>query len=388
MKVGIDASNLRVGGGITHLVEILQEAKPLQYGINQVIVWGGAETLEQLPTRRWLKLVHEPMLDKSLPFRLYWQTVVLEKKACRSCDLLFVPGGNYAGKFRPYVTMFRNLLPFDEAEISRAGFSAHALKMHVLRAGQSATFRKAEGVIFLSEHTRSVIANRVGKLPGKSTVIPHGLSDRFRMSPRRQEDVREYSTQRPIRILYVSRIEFYKHPWHVAEAVADLRKEGLPVALDIAGSAHPPALTRLFAALRKFDPKAEYLRYRGAIPFTELHRLYREADLSVFASTCETMPNILLENMGAGLPIVCSNRRPMPEILRGGGTYFNPESPAQLRDELRRMIHDPELRASCAAEAYRLAEKFSWRACAEETFSFLARVGKARKSRMHPAMAS
>ena len=57
----------------------------------------------------------------------------------------------------------------------------------------------------------------------------------------------------------------------------------------------------------------------------DLHQKYLDADLGLFASSCENMPNILLETMGAGLPIACSNRQPMPEILKNGGEYFDPE---------------------------------------------------------------
>ena len=36
----------------------------------------------------------------------------------------------------------------------------------------------------------------------------------------------------------------------------------------------------------------------------------------IFASTCENMPNILIEGMSSGLPILCSNYLPMPEFLK------------------------------------------------------------------------
>src|SRR5437667_650331 len=117
MRLGIDASNLRVGGGLTHLIELLRSARPAAHGIDLVTVWGGQRTVAQLPADRpWLRIEHEPMLDRGLPVRLGWQRLRLPRLARASCDLLFVPGGAYAGTFEPFVTMSRNLLPFEPAE--------------------------------------------------------------------------------------------------------------------------------------------------------------------------------------------------------------------------------------------------------------------------------
>ena len=37
--IGIDASNLRRGGGITHLVELISATKPELYNIAKVVAW-------------------------------------------------------------------------------------------------------------------------------------------------------------------------------------------------------------------------------------------------------------------------------------------------------------------------------------------------------------
>ena len=64
MRIGIDASNLRAGGGVTHLVELLRAADPPAHGFEQAIVWGGAATLSKIEDRDWLCKVHDPLLDR------------------------------------------------------------------------------------------------------------------------------------------------------------------------------------------------------------------------------------------------------------------------------------------------------------------------------------
>ena len=116
--------------------------------------------------------------------------------------------------------------------------------------------------------------------------------------------------------------------------------------------------------------------YHGAIPYKEVHEIYQKADLGLFASSCENMPNILIENMAAGLPIACSNRGPMPEVLQEAGLYFNPESYSEIADILQQMIASPELRMNLATASYSLVKKYNWKRCAEETFQFLIKVAK------------
>ncbi len=86
------------------------------------------------------------------------------------------------------------------------------------------------------------------------------------------------------------------------------------------------------------------------------------------------MPNILLEGMAAGLPIACSNRGPMPEMLGDGGVYFDPESTPEMIHALRQLIASPELRTRLAQTSFERSHAYSWSQCARETFSFLAEM--------------
>src|SRR5262249_3464597 len=91
-----------------------------------------------------------------------------------------------------------------------------------------------------------------------------------------------------------------------------------------------------------------------------------------FASSCENMPNILLEAMSAGLPIACSKLGPMPEVLGDAGEYFDPENPAEIAVAIEKLVRSPDLRERNAALAVGRSQQLSWERCARETFSFLA----------------
>jgi len=380
LTIGIDATNLRGGGGVTHLVELLRAAQSTLHGIERVVVWGGTPTLKLLDYRPWLDKRTPPALDKGLLQRTLWQRYSLSQAARDAgCDVLFVPGGSYAGNFHPVVTMSRNLLPFEMSELLRYGWSLLTLKLLLLRLIQSRSFRKADGVIFLTEYARDVVLRVTGKLRGQTCIVPHGLNPRFNKVPKLQRDIAGYGDAQPYRVLYVSIIDQYKHQWHVVEAVAALRKQGFPIVLDLVGPAYPPALKRLNQTIDRLDFERRWVHYHGAIPFNELHLRYAEADLGLFASSCENMPNILLETMASSLPIACSSRGPMPGVLGQTGVFFNPEQPENIARALRELMVSPQTRTELARASYERVQEYSWLRCADETFKFLVGVIQQRE---------
>jgi glycosyltransferase involved in cell wall biosynthesis len=382
VRLAVDASNIRVGGGVTHLVELLRKADPATREFERILVWACNATLAQIEDRPWLEKRNNPALEAHLLKRLAWQRWTLPKLLRESkADLLLVPGGSIVARFRPVVTMSRNMLPFEWRELRRFGFSLTTLKLALLRWTQSVSFKRADGTIFLTRYAFDTVTKITGPLAGATSIIPHGVDTRFRMDPRRQRTAGELTMTDPLRIVYVSTVDEFKHQWHVAEAIGRLRKEGIPVRLDLYGSARPSTLPRLAEAMRSADPDGEFIRYSGGVDYREIHKCYAAADVCVFASSCENMPNILIESMAAGLPIACSDRGPMPEVLGEAGVYFDPENPASIADAVRRLASSPGLRAEKASAASAAASKFSWSRCAKETFEFLASVALEHRNR-------
>lgn len=369
MVLGIDASNIRVGGGVTHLVQFLAAAEPDRHGFDEVIVWAPSSTLAQLPERAWLRCEANPALDHGPAARLLWRCRRLPVAAAR-CQLLFVPGGLPGVGECPYVTLSQNLLPFEPDEMARYFGTLIGVRLLVLRHAQIGAFRRAAGTIFLTDYARETVTRWTGPL-ARTSIIPHGIDAAFKASPLEQRPIASYDHAEPFRFLYVSVVDLYKHHIAVAAAVAALRADGLPLAVDFVGPAYPPALATLQRAMKRLDPDGTAVQYRGPAAFADLPAVYRNADAFVFASTCENMPNVLVEAMAAGLPIACSSHGPMPEVLGSAGLYFDPLDAASTRDTLRRLVADETLRATIAARAFERAERYSWQRCADETFDFL-----------------
>ncbi len=387
MIVGIDASNLRRGGGLTHLIEILRYASPEGFGISRVVVYGARRTNQLIEARQWLDLRHEQLLDRSLPLRLFWQRFVLPRRLKGdSVDVLFVPGASDGSGFHPFVTMSRNMLPFEWRELRRHGWTLSTLRYLLLRWAHAKSFRRADGVVFLTEYAKVVTLRYLGALAGSVTKIPHGVDERFLQAPRRQRSLSELSEAQPLRILYVSIVDPYKHQWHVVQAIARLRQEGMNVFLDLVGpTGNNASMRKLKHAIDAVDPNGKFVKYHGPVDYKLLHEIYFSADVFAYASSCENMPNILLESMAAGLPVACSNKGPMPEILGDAGIYFDPEDEADIANAVSQLYKSSSLRSELANAAYNRARSFSWRQCSDLTFSNIADVCRNSLRLGHPS---
>jgi glycosyltransferase involved in cell wall biosynthesis len=376
IQIGIDASNILRGGGRTHLIEILQNLDNISNKNIKIIIWGRKETLNLILDNSRIVKINHKLLEKNLFFRIFWQIFIFTKEVnANNCNIIFIPGGSYIGSFHPRVVMCQNMLPFEWNELKRFGFSFLALKLLILRYIQLRTFAKSDGIIFLSQYAESALKNLLKKSPFESKIIPHGINNKFNSKPKNQKDIIEYSESNPYKIIYISIIDQYKHQWIVVNAISKLRKEtGWPIQLELIGPYYKPALSKLKSVINKHDNNLNWIKYNGEMNYKLLQNSLFKADLGIFASSCENMPNILMEKMMAGLPLVCSNKGPMPEFLKENGLYFNPENDDEIFNAVKKIIKSKELREKLALGSYLESINFKWEISANSTFSFLTDI--------------
>jgi glycosyltransferase involved in cell wall biosynthesis len=380
MQLCIDASNINTGGGLTHLVELLSAAQPERSGIDKVAVWAARETIARLAPRPWLTLQSDPALNGSVLSRIAWQRRELPRVAHGS--VLFVPGGTHTSGFHPLVTMIQNWLPFDPLAIRfypRVG--VRRLRLELLRKSQSDTLRRADGVIYLTEFAKRILEHKFQGQAPRGAVVPHGVSRQFFLEPRTQLPGDAYSTELPFRFVYVSPLDRQKHHAELIQAMAAMRRKGLPVAMDFVGATHADVFRVISPEIQRLDPTGAFLRFMGAIPYDQIHNIYNNSEASVFASSCETFGMPVLEAMASGLPVACSNQSSMPEIGGDAAVYFDPENVEEIVAVLTSLFHDQELRTRLAAASVARASQFTWARAAEGTFSFLASVGSAQSGK-------
>jgi glycosyltransferase involved in cell wall biosynthesis len=370
LVVGIDASRNRSGGAKAHLIGILEEANPHKYGISEVHVWSYKKLLDILPKKPWL-IKHNPKeIEKSLFSQVSWQRFKFSSEARKcGCSIMLNTDAGSVSSFQPSITMSRDMASYESGVIEKYGFSKARLRLILLRYIQNRSFRKSCGVIFLTQYAAKVIQQSCGKI-SHIAIIPHGVSDNFKNAQCR--NTWPQKKERPIRCIYVSPVWEFKHQWVVARAVERLRKKGYNITLLLVGGGNTRSRCILDKQLTASDPEGEFVIQHDFVPQAQLPNYLADSDVFVFASSCENMPNTLLEAMAVGLPIACSNRGPMPEILKDGGVYFDPENADSIAVAIEKLIIDEGLRLRVSKRAKQLSEQYSWSRCSNETFAFIA----------------
>ncbi len=372
MILGIDASRNRSGGAIAHLRGVLGTDDPRAYGITAVHLWSYRSLLDQVPSRPWL-IKHNPNeLEGSLLKQLWWQAVKLSQTAGKmGCDVLFTTDASTVCKFKPMVTLSQDMLSYEPGVMRLFGVTTARIRLLGILWLQNRALRRSAGAIFLTRYAASIIQRSCGSLTNVA-YIPHGVGDEFR---RREETVQwPADVAQPIRCIYVSNAAMYKHQWQVVRAIAKLRQLGYNITLDLIGGGAGKAQMLLDAVVMECDPDAVFIKQRGKIGHAELPDTLREAHLFVFASSCENLPVTLLEGMATGLPIACSQRGPMREVLQDGGVYFDPENVSSIIGAIEKLVTEPLHRKKMSLRAKAIAEDYTWSRCSSETWQFLART--------------
>ena len=108
---------------------------------------------------------------------------------------------------------------------------------------------------------------------------------------------------------------------------------------------------------------ADRISFLGSMPQDALPSIYAAADVLVLASRHEGWPNVLLEAMACGTPVVVSNIPGMSEIVKSPavGRLVAERTPRGFAHSVRQIVHD----APSPITIRRYAEDFGWAATTE-----------------------
>lgn len=161
---------------------------------------------------------------------------------------------------------------------------------------------------------------------------------------------RPESSSGPPEILSVGRLVEKKGFPFLLRAAAILRRRGVDFTLRIVGSG-PDAedLRRLATGLALGD----VVRFDGPMPQEELIPIFQRASVFALASVVASdgdrdgLPNVLIEALALGVPVVSTRVSAIPELIEHEqtGLLAKPGDADDLADQLERMLFDEELRA-------------------------------------------
>ncbi len=209
------------------------------------------------------------------------------------------------------------------------------------------------------------------------TSIHHGFDreaftrDSDPLNAEVQEKLR--STEGVLRLLFVSHYNYYRNFETLIRALPMVRDRlaGREVKLLLTckltagenpGSYDPESAARLVKELRVSAMVVEL----GAIPYRQLHQLYRRADIYVTPAYTETFAHPLVEAMASGLPVAASDLAVHREICEDAAVYFPRFSPEKLADCVAQIAGSPETSKRMSAQGQERAHRFSWKVHVEQ----------------------
>lgn len=371
MDVLIDASRNRSGGAISHILGILNDGiDPNVYGINKVYICSYSKLLNRIEDKPWLHKVNHRFLEKSIFHQLLWQIFILpryfKKKKIKVC---LYTDASAVVKIKNSIVMSRDMLSFEPGHIKLFPKFKDRLRLKIIGWLQVSSMRRAKNVVFLTKYAQTVISKYTGNL-NSTSIIPHGLKNNF-------INVWENRTEinNPISIIYVSNASYYKHHINVLKAVKEIYKKGIDVKLNLIGANVGAASDILQQAIKNEDAE-NYVRTTKFMNVNEIVDELKSADIGVFASSCENMPNTLVEMMGSGIPVACSNRGPMLEVLGTNNFTFNPFKSNEIFNVLMDMINNYEKAKLHGKICSETSTKFSWLKCSQDTFKNISKFDK------------
>jgi glycosyltransferase involved in cell wall biosynthesis len=372
--VAIDASRIRSGGGVAHLIGILSVSQIDVFGFKEIHVWSYQKLLDAIPDKSWLHKHYVVESEQSIIAQLRWQANKLPQEIrAHGCDILFSADAGTVCRFEPMIVLNQNMLPYDEGVLRLFGLSRDRIQQKIIYYVQKRAFLSATASVFLTQHAADQVQRHTGKLK-HTQIIPHGVGQIFKDTLHRARWPQDNSA--PIRCLYVSPILEYKYQWVVVRAIELLRNRGYNLTLTLVGGGGRRAKKMLDRQLDISDPKREFVEVLEFLPHAEIPEYIADANIFVFASGCETFGISLLEAMAVGAPIASSNRSSLPETLKDGGIYFDPRDYLSIAQSIQELMDNPELRADIAKRAANLSGHYSWERCADETWRFVNQTYK------------
>jgi glycosyltransferase involved in cell wall biosynthesis len=381
MNLGVDASNIITGGGIVHLKEIFENFSYLKNRFDRIILWGNPQLLKKIRKNKKIKKINIEYFSNNLIKRFYWNFFLLPKELkSKNCDLLFSPGGLIFRKSIKTVTLCQNLHPFEFNLKNTYGISIFSLRLIILNFLMKLSFKKSDGIIFLTKYAKDKINSVLKLRKKKQIIIPHGINPIFKYQKKFSQHLSKFSNKKKINLIYVSTVEPYKNHINLITAVRDIKIYNLEINLNLIGKIHPRLNNKFMKVLNENSSKNIFINYLGYVEHNKIHKYYNNADIGVFASSCENMPCILIEMMKSKLPIACSKIGPMKEILKDGGLYFDPYNSKSISSCIKKLILNEKLRSNISVKAEKYSKKFSWNTCSINTFNYLYKIAKSNEN--------
>jgi glycosyltransferase involved in cell wall biosynthesis len=223
-------------------------------------------------------------------------------------------------------------------------------------------FRNSKGIITNSEGLKE-LSFKADSYPAH--VIPNGVDTDFYKPKKKKDSGAE-------KFLFVGRFQIQKNLFFLLEQMDKIVIEkGLRIELYLVGTGP------LENSLKKFAKKLrikDQIHWHGWSSMESIREHYQKADCLLNPSFCEGMPNVVLEAMACGIPVIASNVPGNNDIIRheDTGFLFDLDKPIQLQEAIISLAANKHLISSMGDRGRNfVVEKYSWEKTANKYFKLI-----------------
>lgn len=234
--------------------------------------------------------------------------------------------------------------------------------------------RNADGLVAVSSALKRRLVE-LGVLPERVHVLRNGV-DLTLFRPHDRIFARQALGLARATLLAVGNLVALKRHTLMVEALARLPD------FDLVIVGEGPERGAIEKAARQFDV-AGRVRLLGRVPQDQLPRIYSAADFLLLVSAHEGWPNVLLESMACGTPVIVSDMEGITDIVGAAeaGRVVANVTASRLADTIRDFARAPPSRELTR----RFAEQFDWQSTTEGQIALFREVLHRRPSRGEPA---
>lgn len=228
--------------------------------------------------------------------------------------------------------------------------------------------------ITVSNFSKQDIRSHLPKLSDDCiSVIPEAPNEVFQHIATPSSDILAKLGIQGDFLLALGGLDPRKNTKFLIEAYCELRSENaITPKLVIAGI--PNWRDTAFNRLVEGSPCQDDIIFTDFLSEDDLVCLYNTCKAFIYPSRYEGFGLPPLEAMACGAPVITSDVTSIPEIVEDAAILIDPENKSQMKQEITRLCHDPDLRDTLIAKGFGQVKKFSWKRLANETLTLYRTV--------------
>ena len=229
-----------------------------------------------------------------------------------------------------------------------------------MKATTPPSARRANRVIAISHAVKRDIVANLGVPEDRIDVTPLGFRLDLSVVPTPEADLRAALALGDSRVvLCVAQKREHKNLLNLIRAIVDV-----PEAILVLPGAPTPHEAELRALAERLGAA---VRFPGWMSEADLEGLYRLAHAFVLPSFDEGFGLPVLEAMGRGVPVACSDAASLPEVAGEAALLFDPHDPVAMGRTIARLVRNDELREEMVLRGHARTDVFPWRRTAKLT---------------------